>query len=304
MPTHLDLKANRQPLGLTAPLWRYIKLSTLLYMLKQERVYVPRLSTLQKGENFEGCLDLQDGQVKCARDQELQQYEAWLRRDRDKGGTTESWEGSPSPSLSDLWLRELAKRRCIWCWHRSEHESMAQWLIYGKEAGVAICSDAKSILKTFETADVVYGNVQYVHPGQFPDEASPDLPWHPYFLKHGSFEHEREVRFVLEDEADWPAGRPVKVAPGTMIKKIVISPLLPSSEATAVMDVVKQLGQQFGIKDVRVSGGQDVSNPQGRSDSTLIERAGELAADQWASDGPRRESGEPSVLRLMRQTSG
>ncbi len=271
MKQHFDMQANGRPLEPNAPLWRYMKLTTLLYMLTKERVFIPRLSNLQNGDKFEGKVDLQNGQqTKTKRDLELKKCDHWLRRAKKDGGTTESWEKSPRPSLSDLWLRELARRRLVWCWHHSQNESMAQWVIYGREAGVAIRSDVESVLRTFGSANVVFGEVQYVHPGQFPEEASPDLAWHPYFLKHGAFAHEQEVRFVLEDDMDWPSGRHVKIDPKTLIKEVVISPLLLPSEATAVMDVVRQLG----IEKVKVSGGQDVSSPQGRPDSTFIERAG------------------------------
>lgn len=298
MKQHFDVQANGRPLEPNAPLWRYMKLTTLLYMLTEKRVFIPKLNTLQKGDKFEGWLDLQNGQPdKMKRHLALKEHEDWFRR--EKGGTTESWEKSAPPELSALWLRELAKRRCVWCWHQSEHESMAQWVIYGREAGVAIRSDAESVLETFKPADVVYGEVQYVDVGQIPVAASSHLRWHPYFLKHSSFKHEQEVRFVLMDESDWLDGRVVKVAPETLIKEVVISPLLLPSEATAVLNAVKQLGKKRKIENVRISGGQDCHSPHGRTDSTPEERAFEFAADEWLKNGPRNCYGEPSILKLI-----
>jgi hypothetical protein len=301
MTQHLDVQANGK-LDSSANLWRYMKLTTLLYMLTEKRVFIPKLSTLQRGDKFEGWLDLQNGQQdKNDRDLALKDDEEWFRR--EKGGTTEGWEKSAPPELSALWLRELTRRRCVWCWHQSEDESMAQWVIYGREAGVAIRSDTKSVLQTFESADVVYGEVQYVHPGQLPREVSTHLPWHPYFLKHGSFRHEQEVRFVLADDPDWPDGRVVKVAPEILIKEVVISPLLLPSEATAVLKAVKQLGEKHKIESVRISGGQDVNSPLGRTGSTIEKRAFELAAEDWLKNGPRNHGGEPRALKLISSTT-
>lgn len=300
MAPHLDIQANGRPLDPGARLWRYMKLSTFLYMLTKERVFIPRLSTLQNEDKFEGQVDLQDGQpTKSKREQALKTWEAWFRRAKDDGGTTEPWEKSSGPSLSDLWLRELAKRRLVWCWHQSENESMAQWVIYGREAGVAIRSDVESVLRAFGSANVVFGEVQYVHPGRLPEEASPDLAWHPYFLKHGSYQHENEVRFVLAEDPEWSEkGRTIKISPGNLIQEIVISPLIQREEATATLYAVVQLCEKHHIQNIRISGGKDVYNPHGRSDSTPEERGLDLVNDEWLKNGSQQSEGEPLILSL------
>lgn len=210
------LALDGEPLAETAPLWRYIKLSTLLYLLKSKRSFLPKLGTLQQGDPFEG--KFYSDSLHARLDligEEKEKLEQWLRRE---DGETKAWEKNRSkkpktlerpsylPEPWELRLRELMKRRLVWCWYQSECECMAQWRIYG-EFGVAIRSDVASVKSVLQPKGdrgktaMVYGRVHYLSPNQ---EPSPDLQErlakHPYFIKHAAFAHEKEVRFVLEDD--------------------------------------------------------------------------------------------------------
>ncbi len=156
----LDLKLNGV-LPLEAPIWRYIKLSTLLYLLTEERSFIPKLALLRQDDINEGRSSFQTPSFRAVleRQQALASSKEWLLR---PGGKDPSWRRNSrlEPNLVQCWHDELADRRCVWCWHESEQECMAQWRIYARE-GVAIRSDVQSVLKCLSSVgDVAYGRLR------------------------------------------------------------------------------------------------------------------------------------------------
>ncbi len=299
-----DLVLDNEPLSDDAKIWRYIKLSTLVYLLKGKRSFLPKLEALRQGDQFEGEMDFERLQERYL---DLRSAENWLRRDE---GETKSWERPDHlPSLGQLRLRELMKRRCVWCWHQSEHECMAQWRIYGRE-GVAIRSDVGSVKKVLMMArnsdgiDFVYGRVCYLQPGQHPPfSRESTIAGHPYFIKHAAFGHEREVRFVLADHDVGYPGRSIQTDPLTLLKEIVISPFYLPSEATALLSAIRDMLPSDNLISVRTSGTQDPEYPWGRKGSTFRERYDEPAADQWISEN-NPESDLPDSMRLFSAGGG
>jgi hypothetical protein len=78
--------------------------------------------------------------------------------------------------LARIWLTELSKRRCIWCWNKYENESYALWKLYGSK-GVAIRSTVGKVrraLKGSAPFRCLVATVQYAIPRRilFLDERS------------------------------------------------------------------------------------------------------------------------------------
>jgi hypothetical protein len=101
---------------------------------------------LQSGDPLEG--DLQpDGQWLIGKlldllGDQFKELERWLRRnaseDEMRDYTANCMDGPyVSQFLTRLYIRELAKRRAVWCWFESETESAGMWSIYGHK-GVAV----------------------------------------------------------------------------------------------------------------------------------------------------------------------
>lgn len=90
------------------------------------------------------------------------------------------------------------------CWHMNDYESAAMWKLYGRnEASIAIQSTyarlKKDLLQGEFSKNIHFGFVNYI---DYKKDCIPDdnLLW-PLFHKRRSFEHERELR-VLIDESD------------------------------------------------------------------------------------------------------
>jgi hypothetical protein len=85
-------------------------------------------------------------------------------------------------------------------WHCSEHESAAMWRLYLKaDEGIAVRSTFRRLCESFQDAEpeIFVGLVQYVDYDLDPMPEGNSL-W-PFVHKRKSFEHEREIRAVIQD---------------------------------------------------------------------------------------------------------
>jgi hypothetical protein len=313
-----DLKLDGRELALSTPIWRYIKLSTLIYLLKEQRSFIPKLTTLQKDDPFEGRQSIYAGHQDFAcLGAKLRKETLWLLRTKADGGTLANWEMQQGmqPSLAQIWMRELARRRVVWCWHESESECMGQWRIYGKEAGVAIRSDVGSVLRLLNgegnNRDIAYGRIRYLVPNQPLDIEEPsakEMAWNPIFIKNTVFAHEKEVRFVLPDGPwDYP-GYPIHTQPNEFVKKIILSPFFISSEGLALKAVIESLLKLIlpvggELPEVKLSGALNIDNPEGQTERSLKEVVLESSADDWIASKPCKgldeENNAPAILDLF-----
>ncbi len=235
-----------------ALLWRYMKLSTFLLML-EGKAFFPSVATLQKGDQLEGDIILEDaelrlmGQLDALQSNRVFQWlteranqpERWILTEP----TTAQWRGKV---LTEVYLRELAKRRAVWCWFLESHESAAMWSGYAN-AGVAIQTTAGDLQRAlpgdleFQMAKMNYfsrspsspRSLNPEHPGTTP------LLLRPHLMKGEEYRHENEVRIVTSCLPDQRGGRLINLCKvASMIKEVIISPLLPHDERTAIRSLI------------------------------------------------------------------
>ena len=228
---------NSTALPEDAELWRYMRLSALL-MLLRGNVYIPTIQDLRKEDPLEATNP-------CTRthgyfhsislaDQE------WLiaHADKHQKKTIEHCGADQKQKVStfmQIWDRELVKRRAIWCWHHAKIESMALWHVYAKD-GVAIKTTPALMKSAFDPYFVDRGIIAPVH---YIDHSHPETLEHhfmrPYLLKQRCYQHESEVRLILPinpDDPDIPRLFPVDA--GKLISEVWISPHIHQSEAAEV----------------------------------------------------------------------
>jgi hypothetical protein len=232
------------------PLWRYMKLSTF-FMLLEGKAFFPSVATLQEGDPLEGDL-IPAPQLLMTRLAELcrgnmARLEEWLV---PKG---EGWEphfrGPPGGNqplrariLGDFYIRQLAKRRAVWCWFDAPHESAAMWSIYGS-GGIAVGTRFSKLVSAlpqkvqFQIAPITYAN-RSTHSAlshfNAEDVRNKDLVHRPHLIKGLEYQHEKEVRVTTQCFPHEPGRLIVGVDAVTLIEGVVISPLLPLEEANAV----------------------------------------------------------------------
>lgn len=219
-----------------AELWRYMSISAFL-MLLRGKVFVPTIEELRRSDPLEATSRCSSTHA-YFRDIAGADFE-WLH---DHANQHEQAVLNNSPKGSDqkveilikVWDRELAIRRTVWCWHRSNIESMALWHVYGK-SGVAIKTTASKLKTAFEAA---YVDTALIAPVEYGSGGVKDLPhlfMRPYLLKQACYKHENEVRLVFPRASDrTEGGRLMSIKPRKLICEVRISPDIPRSEAIEV----------------------------------------------------------------------
>lgn len=146
------------------------------------------------------------------------------------------------------WVREWTY---ITCWHANEFESAAMWDLYAKT------DEAVAIETTYARLTQALPNNSFLGVVQYIDYRTQWLPegntFYPFLHKRKSFEHEREVRAIIQDlpvEQDQiAAGKPnnasglsVPVALDSLIGKIHVSPTAPSWLGELLSSIVAKYG--------------------------------------------------------------
>ena len=231
-------------------LWRYMDLEKLISCISKSSLYFPSVSLFE--DPYEGSMPKL----------------AIQKRSKN----TESLMGkAPSPLLeknfSSLY-KLYAVHTYASCWHHSDVESEAMWRLYCvNNKGVAIKTTYKNLLESLEP-DLAFGThiaaslVNYIN---YNNEAFSDANisyYARYIHKRKSFEHEREVRLLIQTTPDgvqrdgiWevrdidavPKGINVDVSLSKLIQEIYVSPYSPSW----YYDVVVEVLDKFGFKNTK-----------------------------------------------------
>lgn len=230
-------------------LWRYMKLSTF-FLLLERTAFFPSVATLQNVDPLEGDLhpepewligklaDLSDGKFKELTDWLVSKAEEWERRSLETNGDNAFFS---SQILSDIYIRELAKRRAVWCWFASNTESAGMWSIYG-HGGIAVgttlgaLSQALPSNHNFQIAQIRYAGREPNAPDRFNPESLGDDPriHRPHLVKGSEYSSENEVRIVTSCPSGEKGLLVHEISVDKLVHEVVISPLLPYGEAKAI----------------------------------------------------------------------
>lgn len=141
------------------------------------------------------------------------------------------------------WVREWTY---INCWHANEYESAAMWDLYAKTNEAVAIETSYQKLKNVLPENAFIGYVNYI------DYESEWLPegntFYPFTHKRKSFEHEKEVRAVIQELPKNENGIEVgkqNTQPGTMVPTVLndlittihVAPTAPAWLAELVAEV-------------------------------------------------------------------
>jgi hypothetical protein len=254
------------------PIVRYVRLSTFLLYLSK-RVFIPSLRLLQKVDPLEGRLPetvFQPG-YGTQLEPHLRFHEDWLL-EQARGSKLALEPGNPRTHdelnfLAKIWLNELARRRCVWCWNVYEGESHAMWSLYGAK-GIAILSSVGRVKLAIEKAGpfrCLIAPVRYplarrtFFAGENGEPTGRMVKgknlMRPYLYKNPTYRYEEEIRFVFgthhdlvqEDStyaASSPKGVVIEVKPQILIDGIHVSPDIPEDEFRLVGSLFWAVGRE------------------------------------------------------------
>lgn len=166
----MDLSHSiRQPENMMAKLWRYMDLMKFIYLLDQQRLYLPRADSLE--DQHEGATPLEQ------------------RRLEENSGIRKSVP-------LEKFYRQQRKCTFISCWSHQETESHALWRVFcGPDQGVVVFTRYYNLVKLLpqnESLNVEVGLVDYGR-----EEPIPSNTLIPFFRKRRGFAYEEEARLVV-----------------------------------------------------------------------------------------------------------
>jgi hypothetical protein len=219
-------------------------------MLLDGNVFIPSIRKLQEVDPLESLLPsecIPEFSQLCLRLHEPGNTEWLQKRQVVNSNETET----------DVWLRELTTRRCIWCWYSESEESMGLWNTYGAR-GVAVVSSLKRVRNGFSTIPHATGTsvglVQYVprNARALGDTCNdPDWLYRPYYFKHTAYTYEREIRFVIglnSTNTQQSGGALFPVDPKQLIEKVIISPQFRLTEARAFASFLRKFDPDMCVE--------------------------------------------------------
>jgi hypothetical protein len=258
--SHVEILGSLAEPNQNPTLVRYMKLSTLLLLL-EGKAFFPSIASLCKDDPFEGGLFCEPEWLMSAL-RELNdsdgQLDEWLRKRANQ------WEGSSidSPAtdpsfrsrlLSQIFIRELRDRRAAWCWFQDDLESAGMWSVYGHK-GVAVRTSLNALksalpsTRSFQVAPMRYVDRRSSSENRFDAEGNDShLILRPHLLKAIEYKHEKEVRVVAKCPAKCGGVLVEDINWRSLIKGIIISPLLPAQEAAAVKATLEKFPWQKSV---------------------------------------------------------
>lgn len=203
-----------------AVLWRYMDFTKFIALLETRSLFFARADSL--GDPFEGALPQKNMEERYTNlHPELQEAI------------------SMSPFLVSSLLRQFTRLTWVSCWHEGSHESEAMWKLYSSaHGGIAIKTDFNAFVRSFNTGQssetIHFGRVQYLDYAT--DLIPEDRLLSPYLHKRKSFEHEREVRAIVQDvptgqiatlSQDADIGISYEVDLNRLVQEVIIDPFAP-----------------------------------------------------------------------------
>ncbi len=150
-------------------------------------------------------------------------------------------------------IQRLRQHTYVSCWTENEFESDAMWRIYtGASYGVAICSTygrLKSLIPPLEGELACHcGKVNYVDFKK--DVLALEAYSLPYFYKRRSFEHEREVRVLIQEAEprdDEPAPSKKIQLNAQQVNDLILSVHLSPGAPVWFSELVRDVNRDYGL---------------------------------------------------------
>jgi hypothetical protein len=216
------------PADLNHPIWRYMDLPKFVSLLENSSLFFPRADKL--GDHFEGSFsDLNQGDIERQRlhyishlkglpsgvtESELNAFETQLMGQYESIATLRKWE---------------RKWTYISCWHANRHESAAMWRLYSKSDDViAVQSTFQRLLDCLRPhrkpphGEPKLGMAHYFDPET--ERVRTNVHLSHFFHKFKSFEHEKELRAVMQDLPT----KPIEAGKRASLGIVTASPGQPS----------------------------------------------------------------------------
>ncbi|NPE61196.1 DUF2971 domain-containing protein [Dickeya dadantii] len=221
-----------QPISDDVSLWKYMDFTKFMSLITYQKIFACRSDLFD--DPYEGTYPRRI--VKSLQDVE--------------GNDSGNSDAKSLRYIYDFNLN-LRKHTYISCWHANNFESAAMWDLYSKnDASVAI-ETTYADLRNLLPPEAFIGLVNYI---DYDKDIFPiNNAFYPFTHKRKSFEHEREVRFLIQkipidvkrnrvdfDNCVAPAVISIDANINSFVKKIHLSPRAPEWMLNLLRDVIKK----------------------------------------------------------------
>lgn len=227
-----------QPRDIQVSVWRYLDFTKYVSLLDARALFLPRADLL--GDPFEGTFGKGIPPTEPI----------------ETSGGRKSFVAAPKDHRDELreMFRQWRSRTYVSCWHVNEFESAAMWRLYASTNEAVAIRTTYASLREALPKEAIIGLVQYI---DYASEWVPDTNaiW-PFFFKRKSFEHEREVRIVLQDTGHRTAiplqpnedgGKLIPLELGSVVRAVVVAPTSPAWFRHIVSNVTTRYGYAFPV---------------------------------------------------------
>lgn len=254
--------------GITSPeddavLWRYMSLEKFANFLATQSLFFTRADKFD--DKFEGHIPRQ---IMSIYKSVIENYEKKNSLEVPEDSTLQFAYG-------------LRKHVMCNCWYQAEQESMAMWDKYHmRNSGIAIKTTMANLKNSLpDRYDVFIGEIQYLEDHReirvLKNVSIPNLVHYPYFYKRKSFEHEHEVRVLIEVESLlhnyfsdqgiseipleqelYKIGMPIEIPVETLIGEnsgVIMSPYAEQWIIDTVASIAEQYGFRISVNRSRLS---------------------------------------------------
>ncbi|MBD9363089.1 DUF2971 domain-containing protein [Methylomonas fluvii] len=239
MPAETDHPCFLPPEDKSVKIWRYMDFTKFVSLLETESLFLSRVDKFE--DPYEGATSHANAIMR-----------PYLYGEK----------GIPKEALQQLskftkWTRSWTY---VNCWHMNNTESAAMWKLYAQTNEAVAIQSTYTKLHDNLAKDTYVGVVHYI------DYDKDWLPegngfW-PYVHKRQSFEHEKELRVLIQDlpsleEPDKGLdyslvnnefGKSIKVDLKKLIENVYVSPVAPKWFFEVVAGVAKRYGCDFEVK--------------------------------------------------------
>ncbi|MCK4361685.1 MAG: DUF2971 domain-containing protein [Dehalococcoidia bacterium] len=219
-----------KPRDENATIWRYVDFTKFVSLLDKKTLFFARADGL--GDPFEGSYSKANVKLR-----------------------PEVYKDKITPNelkyLGQFW-KKFIKCTAINCWHLNEYESAAMWKLYLKSnEGIAIRSSFNRLKSCFkdENHDIYIGRVKYI---DYEKDWMPEgNSFYPFVHKRKSFEHEQELRAIIQkfshskngeinlSKPPFDDGIYVQVDLDVLVDKIYVAPTSPQWLLGLIKSVTK-----------------------------------------------------------------
>jgi hypothetical protein len=211
-------------------IWRYMDFTSFVSIIDSSKLHFTRVDQLP--DPFEGSFPM--GNVERRREDNAQSQ----------------------------YYKKHVKYTFVSCWHINNYQSAAMWKLYlQSNEGIAIRSSVGRLIDSLvdKKYDIYVGKIEYI---SYSKDLIREGSLSPYFHKRKSFEHEKELRAIIQSyprykngEINWSispnnkSGLNVEIDVNVLVEKIVLSPLCPLWQKELVKSVLKKF--EYDMKVTR-----------------------------------------------------